>query len=281
MNGPEIFARSMTNFSIPDQFGNTWQYHSRSDQHSKAACWAMLFDLLQHCPLLNQHARAGKVGFGINHEMFDFGMDCKKDLDLVICTPGALLDNPRTFSDLATKYKIKLTAAEKKILSSLPTLSEVGVGTVHLALEAKACMTAHIKAKPRLKDELNSSHLTIHGSADYAIAAGFTVVNCSDEFFSCDKNKHSVADKPLIVSKHKQPKDTIRVIEKIKEIRRRTAPGTPGFDALGIVVVDFKNDGSPVRIENNPPAPAPGDNFHYDQMIRRIAGSYASKFGNV
>lgn len=281
MNGPEIFARSLTKASISDKFGNSWQYNSRSDHHSKIACWTMLFDLMQNCPLLLDHVNTRKVGFGINHEMSDFRMNRKKNLDLVVCTPGETLTGARTFSDLAKDFGVDLTAPEEAVLAALPELTQVAVGTVHLALEAKACMTAHIKACPRLHDELNSSHLAIHGSADYAIAAGFTVVNCSDVFFSSVKNGHSVADKPLIESKHKQPNDTARVIQKLKEIPRRTSPNAEGFDALGIVVVDFQNDGSPVRIETNPPAPAAGDVFGYDQMIRRIAGSYASKFANI
>ena len=56
------------------------------------------------------------------------------------------------------------------------------VGSVLLALEAKACMTAHIKALPRLYDELNSSQLTVHGAADQAIAAGLAIVNIATAF---------------------------------------------------------------------------------------------------
>ena len=49
MDGPGILARSMSTPRITDKFGNAWQYHSRSDQHSKVACWALLFDLLHQC----------------------------------------------------------------------------------------------------------------------------------------------------------------------------------------------------------------------------------------
>ena len=45
-------------------------------------------------------------------------------------------------------------------------------------------MTAHGKALPRLHDELNSSHLTIHGASDYAIAAAFALVNAAATFVS-------------------------------------------------------------------------------------------------
>jgi len=282
MDGPAILARSMSEPRVTDKFGNLWQYHSRSDQHSKVACWALLFDLLQHCPLLIRHIAAGKVGFGINHEMRDFKNNRSKYLDLVICTPGTHASTDKmTFMDLAQTYGVDLTPTQRAQLATFPVLRRVPVGSVHLALEAKAAMTEHIKALPRLFDELNSSHLAIHGSADFAIAAGFAIVNYADTFISPDRNKIDLRTHPAVVTQHKQPKATERTIKKIEEIPRRTHGGAEGFDALGIVVLELRNDSSPVTIVNGPPAPAPADVWHYDQMIRRIASLYANKFGNV
>jgi hypothetical protein len=282
MDGPEILARSMSTPRVPDKFGNVWQYHSRSDQHSKVACWALLFDLLHHCALLRQHIAAKKIGFGINHEMRDFKNNRTKDLDLVICTPGtSAKGKDLVFADLAAQYHVQLTKTQKAQLATYPTLHRVPVGSVHLALEAKAAMTEHIKALPRLFDELNSSHLAIHGSADFAIAAGFAVVNYAASFISPDRNKVSLNGRGPAVTKHVQPKATERTIKKLEEIPRRTHGGAEGFDALGIVVLELKNDGTPVTIVTGAPAPAPADVWHYDQMIRRIASLYANKFGNV
>lgn len=281
MYGPQLIARTLSFPSVNDTYGNSWQYHSRSDMHSKIACWALLFDLLQQCPLLLDHIRAGKVGFGINHEMRDFKTARKKNLDLVLCTPGTGDAERQDFVSLAAKYRVALNEVEHGILAALPSLHRVPVGSVHLALEAKACMTEHIKALPRLYDELNSSHAAIHGSADFAIAAGFAVVNISGTFVSPGRNKHRVADRPFEVTTHRQPNVTIRAIEKIKEIPRRTHSGADGFDALGIVVLEMANDGTAVRVIDQPPAPTSGDVLHYDQMIRRISSLYATKFGNV
>ena len=281
MKGPEILARSLSRPNVEDAYGNTWQYHSRSDQHSKVACWGLLFDLLTHCPLLRTHVGDGKVGFGINHEMSDFRTGRRKNLDLVLCTRGTGDVRPRTFADLAPDYHIDLDRAEQTALAALPALLNVPVGSVHIALEAKACMTAHIAALPRLYDELNSSHLAIHGSADFAIAAGFAVVNIAATFISPGKNLFDIASRPPVVNIHRQPSVTERTVEKIKEIPRRTTTETEGFDALGIVVIDMKNDGSRVKVFTNDPAPQPGDPWHYDAMIHRIASLYAAKFGNV
>lgn len=281
MMGPDLIARSLSKPTVTDSHGNSWQYHSRSDTHSKIACWALLFDLLNHCPLLIEHIRARKVGFGINHEMRDFKTARKKNLDLVLCTPGTGRAAKLSFADLASQYGVALNSAEAQLLTALPILKCVPVGSVYLALEAKACMTEHIKALPRLYDELNSSHAAIHGSADFAIAVGFAVVNIATSFVSPGRNAHRVEDGDAHITYHKQPHVTVRTIETLKEIPRRTHAGMDGFDALGIVVVEMVNDGSPVRIFSQAPAPTSSDVWHYDQMIRRIASLYATKFGNV
>lgn len=281
MFGPQILARTLSIPAVKDSYGNTWQYNSRSDRHSKIACWGVFFDLLNNCHHLLQHAAAGKIGFGINHELHDFKADRKKNLDLVVCTPGSLTTATHTdFAGLADLYGIELNTSERKALNALPKVARVPVGTVRIALEAKAAMTAHIKALPRLHDELNSSHSAIHGSFEQAIAAAFTMVNMADEFMSSDMNKFSIAENTPKYNQHTQPKDTTRTIEKIKKIPRRTKEGDYGFDAIGIVLISMKNDGSPAVIVEKDPAPKPNDIFHYESMIRRASELYSSKYGS-
>lgn len=283
MHGTRILAHTLSKCSVLDKkLRNTWQYHSRSDHHSKVACWGILFDLLLTSRMLTEHFRTGRVVFGINHEMHDFRTGRKKNLDLVICTPGTSRENSRThldFRGLAKAWAITLDAEARRALDTLPPVRRAEVGEVHVALEAKACMTAHRKARPRLYDELSSSHQTIHGSAANAIAAGFVMVNLSDEFISPDRNKWPLAERPAEVTQHKQPHDTIAVLEKIREIPRRGSTQEAGFDALGFVVVRCRNDGkSPFAIVDAPPAVDPGDVLHYDSMIRRAAKLYESRF---
>jgi hypothetical protein len=183
--------------------------------------------------------------------MSDFRTGRKKDLDLVLAKPGpGSIAKPLTFRSLAMRWRISLDSEEQRILSELPDAVQSPVGTVHLALEAKACMTEHMKARPRLYDELNSSHDAVHGSAEMAIAAGFVMINLADEFISPEMNKSGGT---LHVTKHKQPHATQMVIEKVMEIPRRASTSAQGFDALAIVVVDCRNDGvSPVRVVTDP-----------------------------
>jgi hypothetical protein len=276
MRGPQILVRTMS-VASPIGSGDLWQYHSRSDRHSKVACWATLFDLLRHCPLLVDRAKKGLVGFGINHEMTDFKQDRKKRFDLVVCTPGSgkAKGTTSTFRALAEDYEIVLDKAERKALAELVDVPIVPVGSVQIALEAKACMTEHVKAKPRLHDELNSSHLTIHGDTEKAIAVGFVMVNLADEFVSPGRQTGRKRD---VLNHHRQPDVTEQVIQRVKDLPRRSDPEGHGFDALSIVVIDCGNDGSPVKLVTKPPAPPAGDTFHYDQMLHRLANLYGARF---
>jgi hypothetical protein len=67
-------------------------------------------------------------------------------------------------------------------------------------------------------------------------------------------------------------------MEKVVELRRRNRPSEQGFDAVGIMLIDLKNDGSLCRIVTAPPAPQPGDPMHYAAMIERICSQYHAKF---
>ncbi len=286
MNGLDVIARSM---SVPTtgspgggQFlnGNAWQYHPRSDRHSKIACWALMFDLLQACALLRTHLEEGKVAIGINHPMRDFARNRSKNLDLVVCR-AAELARGRTFADLVTPYTIVLSNAERQILSTLPVAPVAAPATVLMALEAKACMTEFGKARPRLYDELNSSHLTIHGDTDGAIAAGFAMINAADTFVSPLRNPWPMGSQPTFVSRHNQPKDLQSVAAKLMELPRRVRPGEEGFDAFAIALVDCANNGQPVTASSLPGAAGQPSIYDYAQTIGRLGHLYATRFGSI
>ena len=291
MYGPELIARSL---SMVRQYGSTgrrWQYNSRSDVHSSISCWAIMFDLLLSCPLLRDHVATGKVGFGINHEMRDFHNNKEKCLDLVICRPHASAQAARqhsdvlkrpiaTFADLAEHLQLPLTSAEQTSLDSLPSLPIVPVGMVHVALEAKAAMTEFSKAESRLFSELDSSISVINGHAQHAIAAALVMVNVATEFRSTIINRVGDYDNASVMeTQHRrQPKPAQGVIDTVRQLKRRSDDRDRGFDAIGIIVVEMKNDGSPCQLVTLPPALAPSDSLHYDQMIARASALYAQRF---
>lgn len=285
MHGPRLLATSLVARAGGFKHGNSWQYHSRSDHHSKVACWALLFDVLRHCALLRDHAARGLVGYGLNHQMGDFRTGRKKNLDLVVCRPRAgenRSGSPApTFADQAFEIGVMLTEQDQAELKALPRLQELPVGSVHIALEAKACMTAFGKARPRLYDELNSSHLAIHGNSPHTIAAGLAMVNCADTFISPTLNDFDLSGQPPRVSKHKQPRDAASVVEKLRELPRRSRDGEEGYDVFAILAVDCKNDGTPVTLVTEPPAPQAGDVDHYDMAVHRLVQLYEQKYRNI
>lgn len=282
MLGPAIIERTLSKATRMDRLGNAWQYHSRSDHHSKVGCWAVLADLMNACSLLRRHVAAGTVFFGINHEMRDFAQDRKKNLDLVLCTRAGsgTPDEATTLSSMMAGLGIEPSSAEASVLDALPVLRRAPVGGVLVALEAKAVMTAHQRALPRLYDELNSSHLTVHGATDLAIAAGLAMVNLAGRYLSPDLNKRNRASDPEW-SVHRQPRDAELAIAKVRQLPRRSRPGDIGYDALAVVVVDMANDGSPVRLIAGPPAPPDGDIYAYGSMIDRLAHLYATRFKDL
>jgi hypothetical protein len=286
MDGPAIVVRTLTVVGDKfDRYGNRWQYHSRSDRHSKVACWGVFFDLLQMSALLRRHVADSKVVFGVNHQMGDFKHQRPKNLDLVVARPGTApvkgFAHALTLKQLAAHWSIVLTAAEEARLDALPTPVGGSVGSVLVALEAKATMTAHQRALPRLYDELNSSHTTVHGSSDTAAAAALVMINVASEFTSTDINKWDLSHRDAEVSHHKQPRDAELVVRKVEQIPRRGKPGEEGFDAIGILVVECRNDGSPIVLREGPPAPPPTSDFRYEQMIRRLGNIYDTRFANV
>jgi hypothetical protein len=292
LDGLNIIARSMSVATRgsptgkPFQHGNAWQYHPRSDRHSKIACWALMFDLVGECGLLRSHLESGRVAIGINHTMRDFARDREKNLDLVVCRAGSterpkLKGRPQTFAELLEPYTIELVDAERAKLAAMPIAPLAHPATVLMALEAKACMTEFGKARPRLYDELNSSHLTIHGDTNSAIAAGFALLNSAESFVSPLRNPWTLGSHPTIVNRHNQPQNLRSVAAKLAQLRRRSRPDEEGFDALAIGVIECANDGSPVTLRPNTGGRDYSEGYDYGATVSRLAHIYATRFSNI
>ncbi len=283
MIGPSLLAHFLALPGLPDKHGSRWQYHSRSDRHSKVGSWGVALDLMLASTLMRKHAQEGKIVIGINHTMVDFATSRRKDLDLVVARPAPGEGRQiGTFAGLADAYGAPLTEAERAIVAELPVIPVAStVQAVLVALEAKACMTAHVKSLPRLYDELNSSHLCVHGASRRALAIAYVQVNAASEFISPVINARGAVDGVFEVTKHRQPSDAQRVLDKVAEIPRRSASSEVGFDGVGITVLDLRNDGGPVHLVEGPPAPPPGSSFNYDNMIVRMANEYDTTFAQI
>ncbi len=273
MEGPSILAQTLTVPALTRTKNPTaWQYHSRGARHSLTSCWGVLLDLLVHSSLLARHVEHGKVVFGLDHQMHDYAANRSKNLDLVLARPDehgwTRKRRPRGLSELPALFDMQLTAAQRSVLDGLPDPLEGAVGAVHMAVEAKACMTAFSKSYPRLYDELNSSHAVIHGASNRALAVGLAIVNVADEFLSPVGG----------LNHHNQPHDALGAIAKVEQLPRRSGDEGVGYDGLGIILVDLRNDGSPVTLAAQPAVPL---NYQYDRMILRVANEYDVRFRNA
>jgi len=272
-SGPSILARTM---SVPTRKGKSrdaWQYHSRSDVHSKVACWTLLFDLLCTCDAARKVAAAGRLGFGINHVMVG---PINKTLDLVITivAEGRDPEGRATLADLVERYGILLSDAEMALLRSLPPVLEdrrKDVSEVAVAIEAKACMTEHSKSLPRLHAEILATGYLARQAAPHCITVSYNLVNASTRFKSPGNGEK--------VNLHSQPADARLVIDML----RRAVPLVRqtkdiGYDVIGATTIDCSNDGSPVTVSTGDAAPRGDEHVNYERMMVALCGEFRRRF---
>jgi hypothetical protein len=254
MNAPKKFVAWMSANNQPDKFGNTYRYHPRSDSHSKAICEYMVLDLLEHCEVLKEQAASGAVAYGINLGYTSPVSGKRKAFDLAIGTP-------------ATPF-----------MGGLEGIAKVTeLNAVLLTCEAKSAMTEHVKAKPRLYDELSSSHEIVHQGRPEAIATGITVINRADTYYSPTNQRDPTN---LTSQHHDQPRVTKALIDHLRGLTIRNDAESVGFDAYCNVVITTDNLGG-VALWNVPPAPQPGEKDHYGTFIEKIARVYTERFSTL
>lgn len=275
MRGPDILARTLSVGSSRGNSSRAWQYHSRSDVHSKVACWCVLFDLLLECDVFRRDVALQRVGFGINHVMPG---SINKTLDLVVTRlPMRRQVRSRTsFVDLASRFGLALSAEDRDILSSLPGFESEDrredVSEVAIALEAKACMTEHSKSLPRLHAEILATGFLAKQNSPQCITVSYSMVNAADEFVTPSEGGRR--------NSHTQPEDAAKVIDMIfRAIPRASQYPGLGYDVIGVTVVECRNDGSPVIVVEGGPAPRRDSAIHYERMITSLCGAYRQRFG--
>jgi hypothetical protein len=106
------------------------------------------------------------------------------------------------------------------------------VGNVLVALEAKAAMTAHVRATPRLFDELTSAFTCITGSSQHAVAVGLVMINGSEEFVSTDRNKEGFDPARPVITFERQPNGAQVILDRVKKLRVRGHTTEHGYDAV-------------------------------------------------
>lgn len=231
---------------------NVYRYHPRSDEHPKQICRMVLTDLLAACPALTADAAARHVVGGINVG-YTFSNGKTKNLDLAVGVPANPPEEP---------------------LGGAPILSGP-LSELRISVEAKQCMTEHSKTKPRIFDELSSSHEIVHQGTPQAIAGGIVVVNIADRFASPLRQE---ATGPLSFTAHKQPKVTDSMVQHLRGLKTRETVNEVGFDAFATIVVNCDNVGG-CLLHTEQPAPQLGDMDHYHTFVQRVSRAYQERWG--
>src|SRR5258708_5311753 len=158
MLAPERFARWMSNnIQVDKKHGFKYHYHPRSDSHSKSIFRFIKDDLLDACPTIRAQAASLQLAYGINVVgAWPNGIDKKLDLGF----------------GLPPSTQPYLALPRDELITEVKTMPNV-----YLTCEGKAVMTEHVKAKPRLWSELQSSYQIVHAGNPAAIAGGVVVVN--------------------------------------------------------------------------------------------------------
>jgi hypothetical protein len=249
-----------------------WQYHSRSDSHSKIACWTLLFDLLLECDVVREVAERGRLGFRINHMMVG-SINKTLDLVLTIVQPTRRAGTRRTFAELAGVLGVALDDSDRVALAGLPVFYEEGaddVSEVAVAVGAKACMTEHVKSLPRLHAEILATGYLAKLAAPHCLSVSYSLVNAAATFVS-PSGKGAV-------NQHSQPEDARRVVQMISNaVPAASKNNQYGYDVIGTTVVDCRNDGSPVTLMQSDPAPARNDHTHYERMLVSLCGKFRER----
>lgn len=272
MLAPEKFVKWMTSYiHIDRRFGHVYRYHPRSGAHSTALCTFVLQDLIDRCRVLKEQAERDEIVYGINQRFFWSSTGKSKTLDLALGPPDAS-ELPSLGSPVDTE--------RKGMVQQLPSLDRSirrgKFADVLLSCEAKSVMTEHGKSKPRVYDELSSSHEIVHQGCQDAIATGITVVNIAETFISPLRQN---ASRELSISKHKQPDAAAGMVEHLRRLAIRDGVGSVGFDAYATFVVECDNKGdAEIRLWTAPPAPQPGDRDYYETFLERISKFYSSRF---
>ena len=140
-------------------------------------------------------------------------------------------------------------------------------------------MTEHIKSKPRLFDELNSSHTLVHGSQSQgAIAIGWVVINTANSFASPMRNNFAKSAAVSDVVTNHRPGVAVQLAQHLATLPIASGSQSNGFDALGISMVSCANDGTPITVDATTPVPM---GFGYAQFLSNLDQIYSTRFSSI
>ena len=97
------------------------------------------------------------------------------------------------------------------------------------------------------------------------------MVNAADTFISPGLNDFDLSAQPAEILQARTTERMRRVLSRSSEqLPRRSRDGEEGYDVFAIIVVNCRNDHSPVGLVSDPPAPQAGDVDHYAMAVHRL-----------
>jgi hypothetical protein len=203
---------------------------------------------MAHCARIAANAEAGELVFKTNHYLQVGGDSWKTDLAIGTPPHSGIPPNARKIAGMAEATPIH----------------------VRIAVEAKAIMTKHSGHRRNRKRDLEAHHDHVHRYRREAIAAAMAMVNDSPTFYS---------PVPPPGMRRNAVNAALGVINVMREVKRSSAIGTPGLEALGVLVISTNNvDHAATTYVTKSPAPRPGDPLHWDTFIEDICAAYDARF---
>lgn len=235
-------------------------YHPRSSSHGNEICRLVVDDLINHCPSIATRASSGEIVARLNLKQRVGHTSWK--IDLALGRPAGSPTPPP---------EGQLIRYEKPAI-------------IQVALETKAVMTEHRKARLNRLRDFEAFHEHAHRYNKNVVAVALVVVNASEAYWSPMRAANDITIHRNISVLAQETVDIYRGIP----LRNKPTDG-PGLEAFCAVVVRHdnlrKNPNLPVshragksKLVTGPPAPEVGDPFHYASMIHRICDCYLDRF---
>jgi len=178
------------------------------------------------------------------------------------------------FLSLAARLGIVLDKEDRDELHALPMplLDHVqDTSEIVVALDAKACMTGHVKALPRLHTEILATGYLAKRAMPQCIVASYTLVN-SAPTFRTPSASHKIHE-------HAQPDDANRVVGMLAQAipLAQEVDDLFGYDVIGATVIDCRNDGSPVSVDIGFRWPHKTSHITYERLVRNLCSEYRAR----
>ena len=212
-------------------------------------CEFVLRDLHASCPSLTALASRGAIVYQTNYTV-NQGTPSEWTIDLVLGPKNdrAQLQGPYIARDDPTK--------------------------VWIAIDAKAIMTEHGKARRNRQRDLNSMAEILHRMEPTPITGAYVAINMAAEFRSPLRNA---------ATRHRNIERIVaQTIPLMMEILEDERSGRPGLDAMGVTVLDYSNTPMSVcRLVQAQPAPDGGSRLYYDNFIARVCEKFTARYGQL